>query len=86
MKYPFTIQQVRDWAATKPPTEHYDYYDNSACALAQFLKETARSADPFVLGTTWVSSEGNSIPIQRALRVPLQAETFGDLVAQLSNV
>lgn len=32
------IEQFRDFTASKPPAETYDWMDGRACALAQFLK------------------------------------------------
>ena len=78
MKYPFTVRQVREWAASKRASKRYEYTAGDRCALAQFLRETGIDPNPLVLGDEWLPGRDWSrpVPIQKALMVPLVAFIF----------
>lgn len=47
------VDQVRDWAATKPTDEAYDYEDFRNCALCQFLSDNGYAKTPRVISGYW---------------------------------
>jgi hypothetical protein len=49
----FTIVDVLEWSRTKPAGEGYDYGEPGECAIAQFLRETGRAANPNVGEFAW---------------------------------
>jgi hypothetical protein len=99
MSADFTIQDVLNWARTKPADERYDYTESSNCALCQFLRDTARVASPGVLPDRWWDHEGtNRGRVSEELNAQLRSSdeecesngigisTFGALVARLEKL
>lgn len=65
----------RDWLATQPADEAYDYVNPSTCAYAMYQRAT---------GTFEGSLLSSQLPVD--LRAPLQAKpwTYGALLERLS--
>jgi hypothetical protein len=89
----FTVADVLAWARTKPADEEYDYCSNGSCAIAQFVRETGRSANPYVAGNGWGSGGYDSngcLPNRFDDRLRDAAndsdETFGGLVERLEGL
>jgi hypothetical protein len=83
----FTISDVLAWARTKPAIGEFDYFDNTNCALCQFLRETGRATAPIVYGWDW--TDGNhyaDIPSHVAKALALADGTFKSLVWRLEQL
>lgn len=77
----------RAWLVTKDPKERFTYIDIHDCCLAQYLKDTERSAHPTVLGYTFHLGENyrdvHKIPEDIRIALLAEPQTFGRVLEVL---
>lgn len=85
----FTVAEFLAWARTKPADQAYCYTSNGECAVAQFLRDTGRAAEPRVCPWQWRDGLDGawhrfSDEIEDAVDGQA-ANTFGALVGRLAK-